>query len=433
MSNRSFSILVPQTALKLMTTSPLGRGLLGLRFSSADDIYVVRKVEIGPGGLAPAILAKDFEVLGRGDSVHAGQWVRVEHDSFLHVQHRYMRARPGLSLKVEAFRDHVRGIFDPGAHAGLVITVTSRLTEDERAYGVEEVVGWTVTREGVYPVDLVVEPETVGLGQLEGHWPVEGMQNLRVLVVGLGSIGGIVAESLAGYGVGHIDLLDPDRFLWHNAVRHILGRESVGAFKAVALKRHLETKWSESDFTAHILDVAEDAHLVRAFIEDVDLIVCAADGIAPRRVVSHLARRAGKPAILACVLDHGSVGEVLRFRPGPAFGCLLCQRAHLDDLGAMDAEADQELDYGTGLVHRPMTAVGPDLHSVGILAAKMAMATHLELREGDHTQHLPGEYAVIGLRPGGDLASPFDVARAGQIEWHPGIRPRTECPTCGTA
>jgi hypothetical protein len=431
MREHNLSVLVPRSALSLITASQQSGGALTLRYSKADDIYVIRKVEIGPGALAPAVLAKDFEVLNRGDGVHEGQWARVDEGSDLHLTHRYLQSRPGTHLEIDEFRDAVKKVADPGALTGLVITFTSGLTEEDRAYGVEEVVGWAITREGATPIDLVVEPAIVGLHQLSAHWPVAELQRMSVLVVGLGSIGAVVAEALAGYGVGRLALLDPDRFLWHNGVRHVLGRDSVGAHKAVAVKRHLERKWDLSAITSYVLDVAEDADQVRRLMEDVDIVVCAADGIAPRRVVSHLARRASTPAILACVLDNGSIGEVIRLRPAPAFGCLLCQRAHLANAGAIDAEADQELDYGTGLVHRPMTAVGPDLHMVGLLAAKMAVATHLEFAEGDHTQRLPGEYAILGLRPGGDLEAPFGVAGTGQIDWHPGVRPRRTCTTCG--
>ena len=99
----------------------------------------------------------------------------------------------------------------------------------------------------------------------------------------------------------------------------------------------------------------------------------------------------------------------------------------------MDAEADQELDYGTGQVHQPMTAVPPDLQSVGILAAKAVVATLLESLHGDHTQRLPGEHAVIGLQPAGDLAAPFDISTAGEIRWASIPPPRHSCPTCTAA
>ena len=81
-------------------------------------------------------------------------------------------------------------------------------------------------------------------------------------------------------------------------------------------------------------------------------------------------------------------------------------------------------------VHQPMTAVPPDLRYIGTFAAKVAVATLLESHHGDHTQQVPGEHAIIGLRPAGDLAVPFDLSQAGDVRWSSIPRPRTSCPTC---
>jgi hypothetical protein len=77
-----------------------------------------------------------------------------------------------------------------------------------------------------------------------------------------------------------------------------------------------------------------------------------------------------------------------------------------------------------------MTAVGGDLALVGEFAAKAAVATLLEAH-GYHDQRLPGEHAVLGLRPVPGLSPPFDVTRAGEVRWSPVGPPRPTCPTCG--
>jgi hypothetical protein len=253
---------------------------------------------------------------------------------------------------------------------------------------------------------------------------------MSVAVVGCGSIGSVAADSLAGFGLGALHLADFDRLLWHNMVRHPLGPESVGRSKSDAMAERIRQRWSTERVTSHNLDVVRSADVFRSIVREVDLVLCAADGIAPRRVVSHVSRRARVPAVLACVLDQGAIGEIIRLRPTPRFGCLLCLRSFLAAKGAMDAEADQELAYGTGSSHRPMTAVPGDLQAVGVLAAKAAVATLLESKVGDSTQLLPGEHAVIGLRPGGDLSAPFDVRYAGEIVWSSVPPPRETCPTC---
>ncbi|TRY19404.1 ThiF family adenylyltransferase [Tessaracoccus rhinocerotis] len=426
-----FVILTHDGAAKIANSEMRG-GRVAMRHTPSEDAYIVDVVETAKDVRVQVAIPPEYTALKWGDALHAAQWMRQPVEG-LNLHHLAMIRRPGISLAFHDFRSLVAGVNDPGNQLGLLITYDPDLSQEAIEVGVSTFAGWLVQRSGVRPIHIEVEPETVGLAQLTGAWPIEQLARHAVLVVGCGSIGGVAAEALAGYGVGTVELVDPDRFLWHNIIRHTLGPESVGRYKVDALKTHLDKRWPDQDFVAHRLDAVSDAHFLRSLIPKVDLVLCAADGIAPRRVVSHLSRRAGKPAVLACVLDHGSVGEIIRLRPTPRFGCLLCLRENLQDEGAMDAEADQELDYGIGRVHQPMTAVSPDLQYVGTLAAKTAVATLLESLHGDHTQRLPGEHAILGLRPTGDLASPFDVREAGDIRWRTVPSPRPDCPTCSAA
>ena len=95
----------------------------------------------------------------------------------------------------------------------------------------------------------------------------------------------------------------------------------------------------------------------------------------------------------------------------------------------MDPEATLDRGYGAGTRHLPMTAVGADLGLVGQLAAKAAVATLLQAR-GYRDQRLPGDHAVIGLRPLPGIAAPFDVERAGEVKWSELPAPRPGCPSC---
>ncbi|MFD9669960.1 HesA/MoeB/ThiF family protein [Rhodococcus sp. NPDC059968] len=426
-----YVVLTREAAHKIATASSPGAELT-LRHAPSEEMYVVDTVETVKGVRARVDISRAYEALKWGDRTHQGQWMRQPEPN-LHAFHLTMLRRPGTSVPFERFREMVPGVDDPGTSLGLLISHDPDLAPEIREQGGCEFAGWLIQRSGVRPLHLEVEPDTIGLEQLAGKWPIEELAGRSVMVVGVGSIGGAAAESLAGYGIGRLELVDHDRFLWHNMVRHVLGAESVGRFKVDAMRTHLQARWPHLDAKAHRLNVVEDADDMRSLVPTVDLVLCTADGIAPRRVVSHLARQAKTPAVLACVLDQGAVGEVLRLRPTPRFGCLLCQRADLTASGAMDAEADQELAYGTGQIHQPMTAVAPDLHLIGQLAAKSAVATILESLHGDHTQRLPGEHALIGLRPAGDLAPPYDLARAGEVRWASIPKPRAICYTCGSS
>ncbi|WP_306232103.1 HesA/MoeB/ThiF family protein [Agrococcus beijingensis] len=433
MSSSETCIFVPGEAIHKIAGSSLSGGTLVLQFSQADEIFVVAAVEIGHDIRSSTLPSRDYLALNGVNASFDGQWLRAPEPgdaTSLHLQHLLLARRPLAAIPIDVFRDLVAGVRDPGNKRGFLITHDPQLPPELRDLGCPEFAGWTIERTGVRPLPLQIEPECFGIEQLAATWPVERMSTIRVLLVGCGSIGSAAAEALASVGMGTIDLVDPDRFLWHNMIRHSLAKESVGRFKVDAMREHLRERWPHTTVHPHREDVVEDAHTVRQLFKEADVVICAADGIAPRRVVSHLARRAGVPSVLACVLEHGAVGELLRLRPTPRFGCLLCMRAALANEGAMDAEADQELGYGTGSTHQPMSAVPPDLRLIGTLAAKVAVATVLESRHGDHTQRLPGEHAIIGLRPAGDLAPPFDVSFAGEIRWSTIPSPRPTCPTC---
>jgi hypothetical protein len=175
---------------------------------------------------------------------------------------------------------------------------------------------------------------------------------------------------------------------------------------ATALQEDLRDLRPGTTVVAAANDVVCDADLIRPLLSPTNLVLCATDGVAPRRVVSHLARRAGIDAVLACVLEDGGLGEVIRLRPWIDRGCLACQREALRNAGGIDPEPAIDAGYGTGARHRPMTAVGPDLHLVGQFAAQLAVATLLE-RRGASDQKLPDEHAVLALRPQAGWATPF--------------------------
>jgi len=187
--------------------------------------------------------------------------------------------------------------------------------------------------------------------------------------------------------------------------------------------------WPDTAVEPLALDVTADADRMRPLFHDSALIACAADGVVPRRVVSHLARRAGIPAVLACVLEDGEIGEIIRLLPWPTAGCLICHRQYLADIGGFDPEPALDQPYGTGTDHRPMTAVAGDLQLVGQLAAKIAIATLLE-HAGQYDQVLPGDHLVVGLRPHSGLPPHADLRHAAEFRWSRVGPPLPGCPTC---
>jgi molybdopterin-synthase adenylyltransferase len=403
-----------------------GWGWLTLKVSEPDLLAGVSAVSSGNGPRMPTDPGPPGHFIHSGDNVPGGCWYRVSAQAnmlwlFAHMQH-------GM-IELSRFRELVPAVRRPGGESYLAITHAPERDPEFPEITVPEFVLWRITPEGAFPLPIILQPVVTGLPALEPHWPVSELADRRVLLVGAGSIGGAAAHALAGYGVGRLHLLDPDRLGWHNLPRHVCGEKHVGRFKVDALRDDLERLRPDTTVKPHTLNVISDADRVRDLLTEVDVVLCAADGVPPRQVVSHLARRASKTAVLACVLENGGIGEIIRLRPQSDTGCLACRRDALYESDGLRPEPTLDGEYGTGTIHRPMTAAGADLHLVGQFAAKVAVATMLE-RLGHPDQVLGGEHAVLALRPQPSWSPPFDVRRLGEAKWLPGTAPIAGCPTC---
>lgn len=353
-----------------------------------------------------------------------GVWYTIDKDADLVG---YLSIRQNAMMAFEEFRRIVPTARHPGDAAYIAITYCPEAQSLTSPY--QLIRAWHISKFEVYPIDHDLLNVDNYAASLEPHWPGIAMANSRALVIGCGSIGGAAANSLASYGVGQISLLDPDRFRAHNVVRHILGPTDVGRFKVDALADQLQKNHPNVVVRPHSLDAIGNADMLWALMSDADIVICSVDGVSPRRVVSHMSRRIGQEAVLACVLADGRFGEIVRLQPFPDKGCLECQRADQQARGGMDLEPTLDRGYGEGTRHNPMTAVGADLHLVGALAAKVGVAGYLA-NAGDPRQYLAGDVAYIGLRPEVGWAAPFDISRVGEIRWERLPPPLSDCPTC---
>ena len=419
-------VMVPREGVDRLRAAG-SHGSATFRVSDAENVGYLCAISVKEGLTLAVAMSPRTHFLNFGEARLGGYWYRATTE--LHVNGMAAGHRQGV-LAVSYFAEQVRpGFKNPGRSNYIALTFAPDVEAEYPGAGIAEFAAWHVTADGVEPLDVACEPQVVGNAQLTSQWPVDTLAAATVTVVGAGSIGGATVHALADYGVGRLVLVDPDRLLWHNLVRHVSGPAQVGKMKVFALRDDLERLRPDTRIEPHALDVIRDADEVRPALARSDLVVCTADGVAPRRVVSHLARRARLDAVLACVLEDGGIGEILRLRPWPDRGCLVCQRQALTEAGAIDPEPALDAGYGTGTRHRPMTAVGSDLHLVGQIAAKAAVATLLE-RAGHSDQRLPGDHGLLALRPKLGWPPPFNLARAGELRWLDALPPVPGCPTC---
>jgi molybdopterin/thiamine biosynthesis adenylyltransferase len=418
-------VLLAGAVADATATSGAAWGHLDLRHDVAEDLVVVVGYSRAEKVKLPVQSRWLTEHYTRSVSTTpaAGFWYRA--DPELHFVGEWASRRES-AVTLDFFRERVRGFRQPHrTHGTFAITVAE-------VDGKSDFAGWIVTNDGAQRFALeVVDDDADLFAPLGEAWPREVLAEKLVTVVGIGSIGSAACEALSGYAMRRLALVDPDRLQSHNFARHRAHERDLGRYKVNAVATMLEERDSAASIERLPLDVIENADVMRPLFARSSCVLACSDGIASRRVANHLACRAAVPVVLACVLEDGGIGEVIRVRPGIT-ACLLCSRERLAERGAVDPEPTLDLGYGTGFRHQPMTAVGSDLDIVGKLAARAVISTLLE-RAGFLTERLPADHAVVGLRPPLDREPepPFDVERTLQISWHSLGPPAADCLSCG--
>lgn len=421
-------VILPAEYAAAIVASGKSSGTLTWAKDPGDEVFLIDgfRVANGGGSLHTSALAGDHYLDHATREPDSALWYRVSPD--LHQTAILVDSRAD-TVPIDEFREKVvGGWINPGTAGASVVLTWCEIPD----HGPHWFAWVMLASEGVViPCGLeIADGSEPRLRPLEGHWPLEALGNSKVLVLGAGSIGGAAARALATYGVGNIALCDHDRLLAHNFARHIAPRRDLGRLKVAAIADALTSIDSSINVQQLPRNIIYDADVIRPIIQESDCVLVTTDGIDSRRTANLLARRAATSAVFACVLEDGAFGEIIRVRP-PADGCLECQRRGLRDAGVIDPEPGIDLGYGMGGVHRPMTAVGSDLHFVGQLAAKISVATILEAA-GNRDQALQGGVATIGLRPKPGHPPPFDIEHAGEIHWSVLPMPYPDCPVCGS-
>lgn len=135
--------------------------------------------------------------------------------------------------------------------------------------------------------------------------------NCRVLIAGLGGLGGYQAQLLARAGIGSLLLADGDKFVPANLNRQLFAtRETLGQAKTAVTAAFLRriNPVVEINLVSDYLD--PDRYPV--LLPQVDLALDALDSCPARRQLVSAAREAGKPVIHGAVLGHdGQITTIL--------------------------------------------------------------------------------------------------------------------------
>ena len=136
---------------------------------------------------------------------------------------------------------------------------------------------------------------------------VEKLKSSKVLVCGVGGVGGYVVEALVRAGVGRIDVLDSDVFSVTNLNRQILATTNTVGRKKVEVARERiklvnpECEWGVYD-TFYLPETADSVEL-----SIYDYIVDAIDTVTAKLTLIERAKKCGVP-IITCMGTGNKLG-----------------------------------------------------------------------------------------------------------------------------
>ena len=153
---------------------------------------------------------------------------------------------------------------------------------------------------------------------------LRGLEQAKVVLLGVGSLGSKVAIEMAKAGVGEIVLIDPDRYDVNNAVRHELPAWLAGTRKtrgmAVACTQNnpfCKLEWEsrtigrEQENAVRFLRRLDGAHLV----------VETTGSRSVTRVAERYCRIAGVPLLAASLTRGSRGGDMVLLRSETCFDC----------------------------------------------------------------------------------------------------------------
>jgi molybdopterin/thiamine biosynthesis adenylyltransferase len=212
----------------------------------------------------------------------------------------------------------------------------------------------------------------------------------KVAVIGLGSGGGFVAQTLAMCGVGHFVLIDDDTVDSVNVVRHVADKRYLGQTKVDAVADLIRQRNDKAQIQTIVGRVEQHT----AALEGVDMVVVGVDGENAKYIINEVCLKHNLKAVYAGVYERGEGGDVCVIRPynGP---CYACWAQTLRD-NMVTTTPTGALDYGM---------IGPEgtieaepalwLHVVRVAAVQSDLVLNELLDGTDHYKPMPANTIVM--------------------------------------
>lgn len=236
------------------------------------------------------------------------------------------------------------------------------------------------------------------------------LANVRVGIVGLGSVGSKVAVSLARSGVRRFLLVDDDYIAPGNMVRHELSWAYMGTHKAQGMRDALSLIAAEVKVDTRTTRLAgqESAVNTAAALNDLsncDLLIDATANPEAFLLLAALAKRHKTPLCWGEIFAGGYGGMIARARQGRDPNPMAIRDAYHAYLATLpDAPFKNAADYD-GTEEQPLVAYDSDVGFVATALTRLAIDTVLSRDPSE----FPYSVYLLGMRREWIFEAPFDT------------------------
>jgi len=160
-----------------------------------------------------------------------------------------------------------------------------------------------------------------------GREAMERLAHSRVLIIGIGGVGGYTVEALARSGVGTMDLVDDDKICLTNLNRQILAtRKTVGMYKVDAAEERIHDICPETVVNKYrCFYLPETADMFD--FSQYDYVIDAIDTVKGKLEIITRAKAAGVPVISS--MGAGNKVDATRFRVADITETSVCPLARV--------------------------------------------------------------------------------------------------------
>jgi len=160
---------------------------------------------------------------------------------------------------------------------------------------------------------------------LIGESGVEKLQNAKIIIFGIGGVGGYAAESLARSGVGTLHLVDHDIVAESNLNRQIIAtKKTVGRYKADVMKERILEINPQADVIVHkcfyLPETEGDFHF-----SEYDYVIDAVDTVTAKLAIIMQCEAAGTKVISS--MGAGNKLEASMFEVADIYQTSVCPLA----------------------------------------------------------------------------------------------------------